>query len=186
MAEVPGRLVGDAEELLQPVRRHAMLGLAHDVRGHEPLPQREMRVLKDRADANAELIAARSAVELPPLLDARDRSVIVAARTPHAVGPTEPLEIAATPLLRVEPIDHGSQSCDVPMRRTLSGEGAPRDVACLLDHALRKEADDDLIGLHPPARPTATSALSRRRDPRHRPGRHRRRPPARYQNAVPR
>src|SRR5687768_8100047 len=57
---------------LQLVRGHALARLAHDVDREEPLPERQLGVVEDRADADAELIAAGIAVELSALRDPRD------------------------------------------------------------------------------------------------------------------
>ena len=67
MAEVPGRLVGDAESPLDLVRAHALPGLAEQVDAQKPLPQRQMGVVEDRPCRHRELVPASIAVELVPL-----------------------------------------------------------------------------------------------------------------------
>src|SRR3954451_5160518 len=88
VAEIPGGLVADSEHPLQLIGADALLRLAHDVDGEEPLPQRELGVVKEGAHTNAELIPATVAVELPALRNPRD-FVGVAARTFHAVRPAK-------------------------------------------------------------------------------------------------
>ena len=56
--EIPRRLVGHVQRALKLAGAHPLLGLAHEVDRHEPLGQRQMRVLKDRPDRHGELVAA--------------------------------------------------------------------------------------------------------------------------------
>jgi hypothetical protein len=104
MAEIPGGLIGDAQHPLQLVCANALLGLAHDVDGKEPLPQRQLRVVEDGADADAELVAAAVTIELPALDDPRD-FVRVAARAADAVRPAQPFQVGVALVLAPEPFN---------------------------------------------------------------------------------
>jgi hypothetical protein len=104
VAEIPGGLVGDAEHSLELVCADALLGLDHHVGGEEPLPERQLRVMEDRPDANRELVPAGVTVELATLDDPRD-FVRVAAGTTHAVGPPELFEECVAAILATESFD---------------------------------------------------------------------------------
>jgi 23S rRNA G2445 N2-methylase RlmL len=55
----PCRLIAaDLQHPLELKRRDPLLRLAHDVDGEEPLHQRELRVLEDRAHLDREALAA--------------------------------------------------------------------------------------------------------------------------------
>ena len=71
MAEVPGRLVGDAERPLDLVRAHPLLGLAEQVDAQKPLPQGQVRVIENRPRRDRKLVPASIAVELVPLRNLR-------------------------------------------------------------------------------------------------------------------
>src|SRR5260370_3611019 len=64
MAEIPSRLVGDVYRPLDLKTRHSFLPFRHKVNGEEPLRQRKVRVMKDRATRYRELITASVAVVL--------------------------------------------------------------------------------------------------------------------------
>ena len=94
MAEIPCSLVGDAEDALQLVGAHAFLGLAEKVDAQEPLPQRQVQIVKDRSGGDGELIAASIAIELAALYDLRN----LVGRAPWAhngVRPAESFEVFA-------------------------------------------------------------------------------------------
>jgi hypothetical protein len=56
--EVPRRLVGDLEHPLELLGRYALLRLDDEVDCEEPLPKRQVRVVKQRPRRDGELIAA--------------------------------------------------------------------------------------------------------------------------------
>src|SRR6185312_5622684 len=63
MAEIPCGLIADSQSSLDLVSTHSLAGLAEQERGKEPLLQRQMRIIEDRASGDAELIVALFAVE---------------------------------------------------------------------------------------------------------------------------
>src|SRR6266566_481058 len=70
VAEIPSGLVTDAEHPLELIGADTFLGLAHDVGSHEPLPQRKVGVVENRARHDRKLVAASVTVELIPLVHA--------------------------------------------------------------------------------------------------------------------
>lgn len=58
VAEIPRGLVADSEHPLELVGRDPFLGLGHQVSGDEPLTERKVGVMKDRAGHRRELVAA--------------------------------------------------------------------------------------------------------------------------------
>lgn len=58
MAQIPRGLVRYADGALELVGADALFGLYNEVDGKKPLPQRKVRVVKDGASGNGELIAA--------------------------------------------------------------------------------------------------------------------------------
>ena len=58
VAEIPSRLIARVERALKLERRHSFFGFAHQVDGCKPFRQWKVRVVKDRASRNGELIAA--------------------------------------------------------------------------------------------------------------------------------
>ena len=58
VTEVPSGFVGDAQDALELVGAHALLGLAHEVNGQEPLAERKVGIMHDRSGRHAELVAA--------------------------------------------------------------------------------------------------------------------------------
>lgn len=57
VAEIPSCLVAHGEHPLELVGADPLLGLHHQVDGQEPLPKRQVRILKDCSRANRELVA---------------------------------------------------------------------------------------------------------------------------------
>src|SRR5216684_1395011 len=58
MAEIPRRLVGDAEHALHLVGGNPLAGFSHQIGNEEPLRQREMGIVEDGSHGYGELIAA--------------------------------------------------------------------------------------------------------------------------------
>src|SRR3569833_495905 len=58
MGEEPSGLVGDAEHTVKLMGAHALLRGAHEVDCEQPLMNRDMRTLHNRASAAGELVAA--------------------------------------------------------------------------------------------------------------------------------
>lgn len=88
MAEVPRGLVRDSQRPLQLKGGHALLGLAHEVDGGEPLAERQVGVVHHGPGCDGELVAAGVAVELSAsvyLVDVRG----AAAEARHTVRPTQ-------------------------------------------------------------------------------------------------
>jgi|SRR5579885_1276619 len=63
VTEIPRRLVADAERALNLIGRHPLARLAQEIDGDEPLEQRQVRIVKDSARRDGELIVALAAVE---------------------------------------------------------------------------------------------------------------------------
>lgn len=104
VAEIPGGLVRDAEHPLQLVCADRLLGLTDHVDGEEPLPERQLGIVEERSDADAELVAASVAVELPAFRNPRDL-VRVAARAANAVRPAQLFKVFVAAILGAEPLD---------------------------------------------------------------------------------
>src|SRR5579859_533550 len=58
MAEIPSGLVRYAKSALHLIGGDALAGLAHEIRGKEPFPERQVRVIEDGSRAYGELVAA--------------------------------------------------------------------------------------------------------------------------------
>ena len=71
VAQVPSRLVGDSQGALELVGAHALLALAHEVDGEEPLTERQVRAVHDCVGRHAELVAATPAT--PKVVFSGDR-----------------------------------------------------------------------------------------------------------------
>lgn len=90
VAEIPSRLVANAERALDLIRAHSLARLAEQIDGDEPLKKREMRVVEDRVSCDRKLIVAvRAVVEFLFRLKPNDRAF--AAQTFHAVGEAQTL-----------------------------------------------------------------------------------------------
>lgn len=108
VAEVPCRLVGDAEGPFKLVGAHALLGFAEQVDTQKPLPQREMGVVEDGASRHGKLIAASITVILVALHDPRNL-VRFAARAHNAISPAKRLKVSAALVLRAKFFDQGAK-----------------------------------------------------------------------------
>src|SRR5262245_2562828 len=89
----PGGLVAPAEQLVELVRREAVIRVEQQLDCEEPLPDRQVRVVEDGARGEAEEVPTAAAVEARPVANHADRSP-VAPRAADAVGPAQLLEIA--------------------------------------------------------------------------------------------
>jgi len=58
----PGGLVGDAQHAVKLMRADALLGSGHQVRGENPLVERDFGALKDGSDGDGELLATALAL----------------------------------------------------------------------------------------------------------------------------
>src|SRR5216683_3390583 len=58
MAEIPRRLVRDAEHSLHLVRGNPLAGFGHQIGNQEPFGQRQMGIVEDRSHGHGELVAA--------------------------------------------------------------------------------------------------------------------------------
>jgi len=57
MAEIPRRLVGDAQDSLKLLSAHTLLGFHHEQYSHEPLTEREFGIMENGSSKNGELVA---------------------------------------------------------------------------------------------------------------------------------
>ena len=101
MAEIPRRLVRNRQRALELVRGNAFLRFAHQIDRKEPFPERQMRIVKDRASGYGELIAAIIAVILT-LLFKSGHAFGFATRTFNAFRPAKIGQVVATFVLTVE------------------------------------------------------------------------------------
>ena len=108
VAQVPRRLVGDANRSLDLVRADALLRLTNQVDGDEPLPERKVRVIEDGSRGNAESVAAPVTVELVPSLDLGDGQVPAPGAT-NFVGPAQLFEVLPAGIFVAEPLDKRDQ-----------------------------------------------------------------------------
>jgi hypothetical protein len=106
---MPRGLVRDTEHPLELARRDAIPRLTDRVDGEKPFPERKVRIVEDGADAHAELIAARVAIELPPAFEPRDPFARSAPRALNAARPPEQFQVIATFDLRTEFGDERTQ-----------------------------------------------------------------------------
>jgi len=95
MREVPRSFVGHFQHSLKLVRRHALARFTEQIGRKKPLPERQVRVMKDRASRGRELIAAPIAIELVPCNDVGD-FLGATRRAGNSLGPAKPFEISAT------------------------------------------------------------------------------------------
>lgn len=108
MAEIPCRLVGNAQNALQLICAHALLRLTEKVDAQEPLPQRQMRVIEDRSSSHGELVTALVAIELIALDDLRDIDRL-ATWAHNRIWPAERFEVFAALVLAAELFDQSNQ-----------------------------------------------------------------------------
>src|SRR4029077_20281065 len=98
------RLVAAAEDLSQPERRHPTRRLGHEVDAEEPLPEREVRAVEERARRDAELVLARVALPARARVEPVQPLGLLAARALDAGGPAQRPEVEPAAMLeRVEP-----------------------------------------------------------------------------------
>ncbi len=117
VAQIPGSLVGDVQLPLELIGADALTGIAHEVDGDEPLAERQVGVVHDRARGHAELVAAAPALPLAPALEFIDCHV-AAAHARHAMRPADGLQQLSALLVRSKPVKqrnevnvlHGSDS----------------------------------------------------------------------------
>jgi hypothetical protein len=108
MAEVPRGLIGDAENSLQLVGAHSILGFAEKVDTQEPLPKGKVRVVEDRSSGHRELIAAIITVKLLTLYDLRN----LVRRTTWAhnrVRPAESFKVLAALLFAAKLLNESAK-----------------------------------------------------------------------------
>src|SRR5687767_2476544 len=67
MRHEPSGFVCHAEHAVQLVGAHALLGSGHEMKGANPLVQGDFASLKDRANADGELVAATTGAGFPAL-----------------------------------------------------------------------------------------------------------------------
>ena len=104
MAEIPGCLVADTDRTLDLVGADALLGLDHQIDGDEPLPERELRVVEDRARGDGEAVAAVVAIELVACCDLGDGAG-TATRASYAVGPAQLFQVFPASIFGAEPLN---------------------------------------------------------------------------------
>ena len=92
VTQVPRGFVASPDNPLNLICRHSLAGLAQQVRSYEPLFEREMRVIENRASGDAKLVLAIAA-EVEFLCRRKTHNIgHVAAHTFDLSGPAEPLE----------------------------------------------------------------------------------------------
>ena len=98
VAQIPCRLIGDAQSTVKLVGAHALLRLAHEVDRQEPLSQGQVRVVHNRSGSDGELI---SAILTTPLVIfwVLGRSHSSAACTGNAVRPPQLFQGVGTCLI---------------------------------------------------------------------------------------
>lgn len=101
MAEIPSGFVAHAQRALELASRHTFLGLAHQIDGHKPLAQWQVRIVEDGTSGNAELPVAVVADELPPRFDAV-AFLRLAMRAGGAIGPAERDKVVVAPVIAPE------------------------------------------------------------------------------------
>ena len=72
MAEIPCRLVADSKRALNLAGGHSLFGFAEQAGCKEPLPQRQVGIVKDGLGRHAELVRAIITDKLIALEDAVD------------------------------------------------------------------------------------------------------------------
>ena len=100
MAKIPRRFVAHANGALDLAGRHSLLGFTEQRRCDEPLPQRQVGVVKDCPDRHAKLVVALIAVVLRAIGDGR--SFRLAARALRAVFLAQLLQGFAALFIRAE------------------------------------------------------------------------------------
>jgi len=108
MAQIPRRLVRDAQRALELVRAHAFLGLAQQVDTEKPLPQWQVRIVEDRSGSHRELVAASIAVKLIALYDLRNL-VRIAARASNLIRPAQSLKVSSASIFAVELLNQSAK-----------------------------------------------------------------------------
>jgi hypothetical protein len=94
----PSGLVGYVKHAVQLMRTHAFLGRGHQMERQNPLVQRDVRALKQRADRHRELLAAVAAVERPSSIALAFKALHVgraAVRAPRTIGPAQLFQMLA-------------------------------------------------------------------------------------------
>ena len=98
MAEIPCGLVAHAERALNLTGRHSLLCFTEQERGKEPLCQRQVGVIENRAGGDGKLVVAILAVE-ELLFGVEFDSGHLAARALRASGPAQPRQQLAALLV---------------------------------------------------------------------------------------
>ena len=104
MAEEPCGLVGNSNCALNLAGRDTLLGFRHHVDRKEPLGQRHMAVMKDRAGRGGELIQAALALVLIALFTLGNLGRM-ATRASDATGPAQMRQPGATLVVRAKPLN---------------------------------------------------------------------------------
>jgi len=102
MAKIPSRLVAYAQRALDLVSGHAFLGLAHQVNCKEPLPERQVSIVKDCLSRYAEMILA--SLERTAVLEASADlpGFSTAPKALNALWPADMLKRLAASVVRPE------------------------------------------------------------------------------------
>ena len=90
VAEIPSGFVADSQGALQLISRHPFAALTEQVRAQIPLPQRQVRIVEDRASHDGELIVAGIAVILKAIGDLG--CITAARRAGRAIRPAQMFE----------------------------------------------------------------------------------------------
>ena len=108
VAQIPRRLVGDAQRAFDLVGGHAFLGFAHDIDGQKPFPERQVGIVEDVAGRDGELVAAFVAVVLAAILYLRDAGRL-AARAADAFRPAQGFHVVAAFFLTLKVLNEFNQ-----------------------------------------------------------------------------
>ncbi len=101
VAEIPRCLIADSQSPLDLVGAHALAGLAEQVGSKEPLPKREVGVVKDCASRHRKLVAAVVTIVLVALHDLGNL-LALAARAGDSTIPTKRLKVSAAAIFAPE------------------------------------------------------------------------------------
>ena len=115
MAKIPCCLIAHLDRALQLVGANTFLRLAHQIYSHEPLGQRQMRIVEDCTGGNRELVTASIAIELLAIFDPRNL-LAIAARALNAIRPAQGFEKRTALFIRIEVLEqlhqiHRLSSC---------------------------------------------------------------------------
>ena len=108
MAQIPSRLVGDAQGPLELVGTHTLAGFAKQIGAKEPLHQRQVRIVENRSCCDAKIVVAAKTVVLLSVRYLRGLCMD-AARAFDAVTPAQSFQIFAAFRFVAELLNQGAK-----------------------------------------------------------------------------